>query len=134
MLLSLQRTAGNRAVRQLVAREPDEAGAGAERDIREFEATLGHPLSTEDREAMYKYLQAKRGEGPAPRRVDVTPSMFGDAPQEILERSLLLGPFNVIPERVHLPHEPGYTTARSSSCASPTRSAWAKGSRGSSTG
>ena len=34
--------------------------------------------------------------------------MFGDAPQDIRERSLLLGPFNVIPQRVHLPHEPGY--------------------------
>ena len=57
---------------------------------------------------VFLYQQARSGEAPMPRRVDVTPSMFGDEPQDVLERSLLLGPFNVLPQRVHLPHEPGY--------------------------
>jgi len=57
---------------------------------------------------LYKYLQAKRGEGEKPERVAVTPSMFGDTPQGLEEASLLLGSFNVLAERVHLPREPGY--------------------------
>ena len=57
---------------------------------------------------IYKYLQAKRGEGEAPERVAVTPSMFGDAPQGLEEASLLLGSFNVLAERVRVAREPGY--------------------------
>ena len=57
---------------------------------------------------IYKYLQAKRGEGEKPKRVAVTPSMFGDPPQDLEEASLLLGSFNVLAERVHLAREPGY--------------------------
>lgn len=57
---------------------------------------------------IYKYLQARRGEGEKPERVAVTPSMFGDRPQGLEEASLLLGSFNVLAERVHLAREPGY--------------------------
>ena len=57
---------------------------------------------------LYKFLQAKRGEGEKPERVAVTPSMFGDTPQGLEEASLLLGSFNVLAERVHLAREPGY--------------------------
>jgi hypothetical protein len=57
---------------------------------------------------IYKYLQAKRGQGERPERVAVTPSMFGDAPQGLEEASLLLGSFNVLAERVYLAREPGY--------------------------
>jgi hypothetical protein len=57
---------------------------------------------------IYKYLQAKRGQGETPERVAVTPSMFGDAPQGLEEASLLLGSFNVLAERVYLAREPGY--------------------------
>ena len=60
-LLALQRTAGNRAVRSLIAREPGaDAPTPVERDIREFEDTLGHPLPDADRNAMERALSAPR--------------------------------------------------------------------------
>ena len=207
-LLALQRSAGNRVVRRVLAREPapgvireemaNRARAAAE--IHEFERYLGHPVSEEDRVALaqalsatagpsthspvevgltalehplktaehlgpkalvpdklaeedyllgrfphlfaelvrffaatdatptinvltlfdwhfagspdeaynvYKYLLAKRGEGPMPARLAVTPSMFGDEPEDIREASLLLGSFNVFAARVHVPGEAG---------------------------
>ena len=56
---------------------------------------------------VYNYLAAKRGEIPVPRRLVVTPSMFGDEPESIQEASLLLGSFNVFTERVNVPGADG---------------------------
>jgi hypothetical protein len=93
LLLALQRSAGNRAVGRLLAREPGPAGADAQ--IQDLEETLGHPVSAEDREVLEHALSVDPGpKTHSPFAVGLT------AVEHPIKTFEHVGPKAIIPEKL----------------------------------